>query len=480
MSQIKSKKRVVTKKQIFDWITYSGTFLVLGFVLGSPGPILTDLQYQVNTSLNVISYMFAFRGIGYMFGAKLGGIIVDLFMKKLDKNGNSDKHGIFNPHHIYFIMLLVSNIMNVFVTFTSNIYVLAILVGISGVTLGSMDTLGNVLLLASFDSNDENDELVAPYMQFLHFAFGFGAFMAPLLIQLSFYMAGNYYYAYYIIAVMSIPFLVMLVCRKTPVRESELSTTESTQELKLISDPERIDTNVGVCEGSIETKEQNENSKNSTSDVENNIITKENDTHPVSSKNRILVLSMFVLFFIVYAGSETGYGSFITLYTTEYGLSSDFVGRIMTSVYWGSFSLGRLISVYIAKILSCVNMLILDYIGCFIASTLLLIGNGNLNMIYISSSIFGLFLANIFPTTIMLAETTIKVTGNNASLMIVGASIGDFILPTLMGNIISIFGIQYFHILNLIFTLTSISILIIILVLRIKLKNNEKRGSTQK
>ena len=479
-ANIQNNKRVVTRTQILDWITYSGTFLELGLIMGSPGPILMDLQTQVNSSLTVISYLFAFRGIGYMVGAKISGIILDRFMKHI--RINRDNHGKLTPHNIYFIMLLVSNIMYVFVTFTKDVYLLGFWVLISGIMLGGMDTFGNVLLLASFDTKDESDPLVSAYMQFLHFAFGFGAFMAPLLIQLSFHLVGNYYYAYYIMAVMSVPFLVMLVCRKTPVRESELNemdivddeSKESNEgpELELISvnNGNNIDGNDGTATPKNAHLLETENESK-----DDELIPKIKNDENNGCKDRCqygtLILIMFAVFLGVYVGSEVGYGAYITTYTIEFGSSNDSIGRIMTSVYWGALSFGRLISVCIAKMLSSVNMIILDFIGCSIACILLLIGHGNLNIIYISSSIYGLSMANIFPTTIMLAESTIKVTGNNASLMIVGASIGEFLLPTLAGNIISIFGVPYFHTIITIFTLICIVIFLVILLLRVKIKS---------
>ena len=50
------------------------------------------------------------------------------------------------------------------------------------------------------------------------------------------------------------------------------------------------------------------------------------------------------------------------------------------------------------------------------------------------SIVFGLTMASIFPTAVSFAETYIPVSGKIASILVIGASIGEGIIPQIMGN----------------------------------------------
>merc|ERR1719242_2254171 len=143
---------------------------------------------------------------------------------------------------------------------------------------------------------------------------------------------------------------------------------------------------------------------------------------------RIFVILSCAIFLGVYVGSEVSFGAYITSYASESLNISISSGIYMTSVYWGGLALGRLALVFISKRIKPLYMLVIDLLGCFVASSLLFF-NDDVDIAWIGSGLFGFFMASIFPCIFLIAEQTVKVDGKYASIMIFGASCGEFIIP---------------------------------------------------
>jgi len=89
-------------------------------------------------------------------------------------------------------------------------------------------------------------------------------------------------------------------------------------------------------------------------------------------------------------------------------------------------------------------MLVLDLVGCFAAAAVLFVMRDNENAVWVASVLYGVFMASIFPCIFLVAEHAVRVDGRLASIMIFGASVGEFIIPTAEGNLMGYFGVQYF------------------------------------
>merc|ERR1712154_349660 len=100
----------------------------------------------------------------------------------------------------------------------------------------------------------------------------------------------------------------------------------------------------------------------------------------------------------------------------------------------GGLSVGRLCAVFLAKKLKTLHMLLLNISGLLIGNILLIIFSQSVTMGYIGSFIYGFGMSSMFPSVFLFGEETLSVNGKFASLMVFGASIGEFIIPTLLGN----------------------------------------------
>lgn len=136
-----------------------GAFFSLGLCIAIPGPTFLSPITELQANISPISSIYAARTSGYLIGSVIGGFLFDYF----------------NRLFLLFISLLLTA---VFITVTPWCHVLWLLQACMvflGMTMGFLDTGGNVLCLDLWGRNS------GPFMQALHFSFGLGAFVAPLL-----------------------------------------------------------------------------------------------------------------------------------------------------------------------------------------------------------------------------------------------------------------------------------------------------------
>ena len=93
-------------------------------------------------------------------GSILGGYLVDR---------------ISNPYYALTASFALTTVLTFFIPYCSKYYALAILMCAQTLSLGILDTHGNVLVIRYWGKD------CGPYMQSLHFCFGLGAFVAPLI-----------------------------------------------------------------------------------------------------------------------------------------------------------------------------------------------------------------------------------------------------------------------------------------------------------
>lgn len=136
-------------------------FFTLGLCIAIPGPTLLDLGDRVNTDTTHMALIFSARSVGYLLGALVGGFLFDIFDKQL----------------LLTVTLFLASVATVIIPWAATLVILAVMFSLQGVAMGLLDTGGNVFCVRLWGGKSP------PYMQALHFAFGIGAFIAPLIAQ---------------------------------------------------------------------------------------------------------------------------------------------------------------------------------------------------------------------------------------------------------------------------------------------------------
>ena len=185
---VTEKDRVV-KEEIgnYPWpllvrtVLLLNAFLALGINDAMGGPTLLDLRYDtwsysffvsllktiffrdlVGATIAQVSFTFAICSIGSLIGCFLTGAVMDRI-----------------PSDRYLFLastLLLLGLANGSLPYSPSLLLMYVASFFKGMASGSMDTGGNVLLLNIWEGRDSG-----PYMHAIHFTFGIGAFLAPLI-----------------------------------------------------------------------------------------------------------------------------------------------------------------------------------------------------------------------------------------------------------------------------------------------------------
>lgn len=377
---------------------YGVSFIALGLALSALGPMLPFLADNLGVTIGKISFILTVSNLGYLIGSAGGGRLYDRF----------------KGHRLMSLALVLMVVGAVLAPLVRNFYLLLLVFLVFGFGNGLLDIGGNVNLLWVFQSR------VGPYMNALHFFFGVGAFLAPIILTNVMRLSGGALtWPFWTLAILFLPGLLGLSILPSPVNP------EGGQE-------------------------------------------QETDQKPDTK----LVILMMVLFFL-YVGVEAGFGNWIFTYATRLDIANDTVASYMNSAYWGALTLGRLAAVPLSRKIKPGTMLIGNYALTIFFLGMLLLWPTSPTMIWIGSAGLGLALAAVFPTLLALGETRMKVTGAVTGLFFLGSSLGGTIFPTLLGQIFEYVG-SYQLILTL-FGLALAGLGVLVLTLTVSNRVGEKK-----
>jgi MFS transporter, FHS family, Na+ dependent glucose transporter 1 len=340
-------------------------FLVLGLIAGVFGPTLTTLASRTHSTLNEISIIFAARSFGYLVGSLLSGKVYDR------------GHG----------QLLIASSVGVTVLAFFSIpliplrWLLTLIVLALGLAEGGIDVGGNSFL--SWMHGDQT----GPFMNGLHFFFGAGAFLSPIVVAQVVLSTGEITWAYWFLALIALPSASWLAWLPSPA--PHIHPTE----------------------------------------------------HSSAVSDRRIVGAM-VAFFFLYAGAEVSYGNWIFTYATKLNLTDATSAALLTSGFWGSFTLARLLAVPLSTRFKPGSILVVDMIGAIASVALVLFFRQSQLVLWVGTLGAGAFLASLFPTMLLLAGIKMKVTGQITSWLLIGAGGGAMLAPWLIGQLFEPLGAQ--------------------------------------
>ncbi len=345
---------------------YYAAFVALGMAGASLGPTLPDLAANTGTLLGEISFLFSARSLGYLLGSFLGGHLYDRVP----------------GHPVMAMTLVVITVSMALVPLMSVLWILTTILLFIGVAEGTLDVGGNTLLVWV------HGDQVGPFMNGLHFFFGVGAFLSPIIVAQTMSVSDDVRWAYWVLALLILPVAVWLLRLPGPTSRSDSR-----------------DAAAGA-----------------------------KDHDPDRARGQLLIF-LVALFFFLYAGAEIGFGGWIFTYAVESGLSGETVAAYLTSAFWGALTLGRLVAIPIATRFRPRVILLADLAGALTSVGVTLLGSHSLTMTLVGAVGLGFSMASIFPTTLSLAERRLTITGRVTGWFFVGASSGGMTLPWVIGQL---------------------------------------------
>lgn len=378
--------------------TYGVSFIALGLALGALGPMIPFMADHLGVTIGKISFVLTVSNLGYLIGSAGGGRLYDRF----------------KGHRLMSLALVLMVVGAILAPLVKNFYLLLAVFLVFGFGNGLVDVGGNVNLLWVFQSR------VGPYMNALHFFFGVGAFLAPIILtNVMDLSGGGITWPFWVLAILFLPGLLGLNLLPSPVN------------------PE-----------------------------------KEQDQDAAQKPDAKLIVLMMLLF-LLYVGVEAGYGNWIFTYATRLNIANDSVASYMNSAYWGALTLGRLIAIPLSRKVKPGTMLIGNYVLTILFLVMLMVWPVSPAMIWVASAGLGLSLAAVFPTLLALGETRMKVTGAVTGLFFLGSSLGGTIFPMLLGQIFEYVG-SYQLVLTL-FALACLGLAVLVLTLLASKRVGEKK-----
>ncbi|MFA7406280.1 MAG: MFS transporter [Anaerolineaceae bacterium] len=392
-----------TIAKVYYFAAYGAAFMILGLASAALGPMLPYLAKQVNVSLSQISFVFTAVSLGYLLGSAGGGQLLDRF----------------KGHPMMLVSVLISIIALFFIPLTSHMSLLLVILFILGIGQGVLDVGGNTNLLWVYQAR------VGPYMNALHFCFGAGAFLSPIILHYVMrWSGGQLIWPYWSLAFLTIPTIFGFALLPSP-------------------------TNL----------EKEENEKNS--------------THTTNSG---LIIGMIVLFF-VYVGIENGFGGWIFTYVSETKIATETAASLINSIFWGAITLGRLLAVPLTRKIKAAHLLLGNFfLAIFFLTLIIIFPSGNL-AIWVGSAGLGLALSSVFPTLLVLGESRLRITGRITGLFFLGSSLGSMLIPMLLGQIFEQFG--SLHIITTLLILTFLGFGILLFVIFTSNNTKEKLRSQE-
>jgi FHS family Na+ dependent glucose MFS transporter 1 len=350
---------------LFQSIGYYLGFIAVGMASAVVGPSLPYLAQNTHTALGDMGSLFAARSIGYLLGSRQAG-------RRYDRGAG---------HRLMVGVLLGMMLVMATVPLLPRLWMLMLALVLLGVFEATFDVGGNTLLVWV------HRERVGPFMNGLHFFFGLGAFLSPVVVAQAILWGGGIRWAYWCLAVLTLPAVFWMARRPSP------------QPLEP----------GGVGRG---------------------------------GRASLWAVGAVAVFLFLYVGAEVGYGGWVFTYARVRSALNEAGAAYLTSAFWGALTLGRLISIPLASRLPPRVILTGDLVGCLLSMGAMLLFPGTPPVLWACTLGTGLFMASIFPTMITFAQRRLTITGDVTSWFFIGAGLGGVGLPWLIGRGIEPLGPQ--------------------------------------
>jgi FHS family Na+ dependent glucose MFS transporter 1 len=343
-------------------------FLCLGLTTAVIGPTLPALAEQTHTPLGHMGWLFLAGAVGYTSGTMLGGRVFDHV----------------RGHPVLGMTQLASAVLLALVPILPWFWLMLGVLACKGCADGLVNTGANTLLVWT------HGEKVGPYMNGLHFCFGLGAFLAPMLVAQVVGRAGGYRWVYWTLAACATLVSLGLFTLSGQPRPAPHRNIGARAQAGA-----RIDYPMGI---------------------------------PAA------------LFLFFYVGAEVAFGGWIYTYAVARQLASAAGAAYLTSGFWLSLTLGRLLSIPMATRFTPPQIILVALCTCLSTLTLVIIIRDSSVALWIATLGLGFGMAPLWPMGFTLAGQSRTLTASVSGFILLGDSCGGMVLPWLVGQVIAVTG----------------------------------------
>lgn len=337
-------------------VIYSLAFIALGLTSASLGPTLPALAANNKVEMNQISYLFVARSLGTMIGAWLIGRLYDRF----------------SGHPLLALSLIGSAVCLAVAPLTASIWLVSGVFALLGLTSASINVGGNALIVLV------HGERVRPFMSTMHFAFGVGGLLSPILVAYFEDRPHSLQLTYLVLGLLCLPVAGLIVFSSSPSVQRH---------------------------------------------------------HAKAAAPRApgALLWLLVVFFFLEVGAESSLMGWLFTYATGRGIGNQ-TAAYLTSAFWAAFTLGRLVTIGFALRFSALPIVLTHLCAWLMIALAMLIAPTSPAILWLGAIAMGLTMAPVFPSTFGFAQRTLSLTGKVTGLFLVGSSAGGMFWPWLVGQ----------------------------------------------
>lgn len=348
-------------------VAYFLAFAVFGLGSASLGPTLSALADQTGSHLNNISSVFVSRSLGYLLGILISSRLFDRIP----------------AHPLMALGIAVEAVVLATVPLCPSLATLAIAMVLMGVAEGTIEISGNSLLVRNHAVD------LAPFMNGLHFFFGVGAFVAPLVVAQAIAITGGVAWAYWALAAVALPAGLWILTLASPATGTETGSSASNA--------------------------------------------------PAATTPWTAVVLVAACFF-AFVGAEAGLAGWIYTYAYEMNLASKTTAAYLTSAFWGAFTFGRLLAIPLSRRMEPQAMLVADICGAALSVGIILLLPGSVAVLWLGTLVAGLSMASMFATLLTLAQSRMPWSARISGWFFLGSSLGAMAVPWTIGQLFETLG----------------------------------------
>jgi fucose permease len=340
-------------------VAWTSTF-VIGMFSGALGPLLPQLAARLSVPVEAVGSMFTALFVGALATQFTGGWL-------------NERVGLRNMVLIGTAMLTCGVLG---ITVCPTLPLLLASACLVGLGQGALDISTNVLVAAVFPK-----EKAVSALNLLHFAFGAGAVLAPIVASAAVQQWGTPMPALHLAAAIGLSTLLL--------------------GSRLLLDPR--------------SAPQGEGKR-------------------VSGVYRSPALWLLALLMFLYVGGEMGVGGWTTVYLDHTSTLAASSVALVVSAYWLALTAGRLVGAALGTRLGSGALLLLSVLGTCLAALLLLLGGGTVPSTVAGTLLIGFSYGPVFPTAVVMTTERFRFAPSRAvSVVISLSSLGGMVIPPLQG-----------------------------------------------
>jgi fucose permease len=355
---IKQPAASQNRDQHLKLAAYYFTFATLGIAAFVLGPTLPSLAEQTSASLEEISFVFVAQNAGSI----LAGLTVTRFYDRM-------------PAHRLVALLLTIYLLTLgVIPLASNLWQMGLAWFTVGILLASIHGGMNAMLVWVYGTK------VGPYLNGLHFCFSLSAFVAPVIITQVMLVSGGIGWAYWLLALLIIPSVLILLALPSPQAPASLTSAAA---------------------GNIDYG----------------------------------FIALGMIFLGSFVGAELGATGWMYTYTIKTGQGTAQTGAYMMSILGGAVMLGRLLSIYTSTVLRPRTILYTNLSGALLG--VLVIGLAGIHAMMLEGAPL-CWLLNVLhlPHRHRHVHGRINLTGKTTGILLMAPASAPMIVPWLIGQFI--------------------------------------------